>query len=185
MKKIALYLLLAISWVGYGQNGLQSIQGGTEVSNAINLYVGPNFSHGLGAVVMADLELKMFNENLTIGPTIGAGVSYYAYTETYYNAAFGYYYEEVKVKPVFILLPGVVGHYYFDWLIPNMHDKYDVFAKAKVTGILPFEKGLDPFFPVDVAVQAGGRVNMSDSFSFYGTVGYGHSYVNVGMSFKL
>lgn len=186
MKKLfGALLLLQLTVTGFSQKNTSSVMGGEEVSNAFNLYIGPNFRGGVGALIMMDLEFKMFNENLTLGPTLGAGIAYYPHTVADYNNGLGYTVYSTKIKPTFVVSPGVVAHYYFDWLIPNMSEKYDVFAKTKVAGIFAFDSDVDYFVPVDVTFQVGGRINMSDSFSFYGAVGYGHSYVNVGMSLKL
>jgi hypothetical protein len=189
MKKIKITLFsmfLAMGLFAQNTNSIKKIATGegTEVRNALNIYVGPSFVNGFGGIVMADFEIKMFNDNLTIGPSIGVGVASYPYSYKVDNGFGGTTYA-TGFKTSVIIAPAVVGHYYFDWLIPNMHARYDVFAKAKAGVLLATDKSIDPFFPVDIAIKAGGRINMTNNFSFYGTVGYGHSYVNVGISIKM
>ncbi|MCB9189130.1 MAG: hypothetical protein H6599_07585 [Flavobacteriales bacterium] len=142
----------------------------------LNVYVGPSFGSNLGGMVNFDLEIPMFDDNLTIGPSIGVG-----------RAAYKYYDENnVWIRENYLVInPAVVAHYYFDWLIPDMSEKFDVFAKAKlgwryVGGSHPYSYSV-----LDLNLQAGGRYNFSSNGSIYLAIGYAWAPMNLGVTIKL
>ncbi len=193
-KSLLIGLLLLGSAIGsqaQNNSSLMTVKGdgvGTEVGKALNIYVGPTFARGFGGMVMADFEIPMFTDNLTLGPTLGMGVASYHYLYWVSNGAYwggGYY--ETRTKSIMLINAGVVAHYYFDWLIPNMPDKYDVFAKIKTAALIRIgdNTNVTGFNPLDFSAQVGGRINFSESMSLYGAVGYGHSNLNIGFTFKL
>jgi hypothetical protein len=152
------------------------------VGRNFNIYIGPTYSaNGVGVMTYGDFETPMIVDNLTIGPYVGFGFGYAYNPKADYNLGWdGGYRGNYQTTPMVSF--GAVAHYYFDWLIPNMQEKYDVFAKMKIGGNLGFES-FAGFVP-DVDAQVGARIHVS-SMSLYGTVGYGRSYVNLGLSFGL
>lgn len=165
---------------------ISKAQGSSDVGKALNIYVSPTFSGGFGGMINGEFEIPMFVDNLTIAPYVGIGIASYGVWVNNNNNPFisGNYVQ----KPVLLLNAGVVAHYYFDWLIPNMPDKYDVFAKVKTAARLRLGDhnfNNQPYIPAYFSAKVGGRVNFSPSFSLYGAVGYGHSSIDFGLSFKM
>jgi hypothetical protein len=165
MRKLALIIGLVVT--AWGASAQQS---------QLNIYVGPNFNDYAGGGLHIDYEIPMFDDNLTIGPSLGIGMVRYAtLTEegtTYYgNSLF--------------FSPAVVGHYYFDWLIPDMDERFDVFAKAKL-GIRYAGNGY-PYqrMRMDLGLQAGGRYHFSDNASLYLALGYAWAPMHIGVTVKL
>lgn len=180
MKKIFLIGVLLM-----GSVFISKAQSSSDVGKALNIYVSPTFSGGIGGMINGEFEIPMFVDNLTIAPYVGVGVtSYSVWVDN--NSFLGGHYTQ---KPILLLNAGVVAHYYFDWLIPNMPDKYDVFAKVKTAARLRIGNDNytynNPFIPVYFSAKVGGRVNFSPSVSLYGAAGYGHSSVDVGLTFKM
>lgn len=186
--KILLFVIaMTLTTIGTSQLG-KSISnyslgsGDSEVGKALNVYLSPTFSHGVGVVANVDFEIPMITDNLTLAPSLGIGVATYSYNYWTNNNFYGY--NSTGFKSVMVIRAGVVAHYYFDWLIPNMPEKYDVFAKVRTGAIFTADSDVN-VNPFDVSAQVGGRYNFSSKASLYGAVGYGHSYINVGLSFKL
>jgi len=184
MKKIILIAMLLI-----GSTVVSTAQSASDVRKALNIYVSPTFGGPLGGMINAEFEMPMFVDNLTIAPYVGAGVaSYNVWVNNGNNGNNTFPGGGYVRKSVALLNVGVVGHYYFDWLIPNMPDKFDVFAKAKAAS--RFRLGgndyvYESYVPIYVSIKAGGRVNFTPSFSLYGAVGYGHSSFDFGLTLKM
>lgn len=144
--------------------------------NQLNIYLGPSMGRTYGGMINLDYEIQMLDDNLTIGPSLGIG-----------TARYNYYVDNnmVKRESYMILNPAVVAHYYFDWLIPNMDTRFDVFTKAKlgwrmVGGNHPYSYSV-----LDLNLQVGGRYNFSDKASIYLALGYAYAPMNLGVSIRL
>ncbi len=150
-------------------------------SGTLNLLVGPSFHRGFGGMFTAEYEIKMFDDNLTIGPKIGLGMSRYGYAN--YDA-FGKFTHNTY-RSGLIVHPGAVAHYYFDWLIDDMPSQLDLFAKASagfwyvLDGDLRNQRNYVPF---TFGLFAGGRYHFESDWSFYLALGFGTSYANLGLS---
>lgn len=172
MKKILIVIILGISFVNYGQD----IPSGT-----LNLLVGPSFHRGFGGMFTAEYEIKMLDENLTIGPKLGVGMSRYNYLNYYGNGV----YSHTTYRSGLVIHPGAVAHYYFDWLIDDMPSQLDLFAKASagfwfvMDGDLRTQRNYTPF---TFGLFAGGRYHFDSDWSFYLALGFGTSYANLGLS---
>lgn len=164
MRKLALILgLVVASWSASAQ------------VNQLNVYVGPSLGNTYGGMFNLDYEIQMFDDNLTIGPSIGIGSARYKYmvdNVTYHES-------------YMVINPAVVGHYYFDYLIPDMPDHFDLFAKAKlgmryVGGNYAYSGAV-----LDLNLQAGGRYYFNSTTSLYLAIGYAYAPMNLGVSIQL
>jgi hypothetical protein len=84
-----------------------------------------------------------------------------------------------------VLNPGIVAHYYFDWLIEEMPEHFDLFAKADLGYWFVFDNTFRTnrnYLPVTFGLYAGGRYHFESDWSLYLSVGFGTSYVNIGLS---
>ncbi len=156
-----------------------------NVTPALNIFLGPGSVNGLGFSLGGDFEIPMFVDNLTIGPGVGLGVGRRSYWFGHTNT--------------FDLKLNAVAYYYFDWLIPNMPDKFDVFANLN-TGVrfrsytdyydsyytAYYSKSSETYtnFGFNIETYVGGRYNFSENMSLYAKVGYGSYYGAFGISFK-
>ncbi|MCB9196903.1 MAG: hypothetical protein H6600_00445 [Flavobacteriales bacterium] len=146
-------------------------------STQLNMYLGPGYGrYGRGGMFNLDLEIPMLDDNLTIGPSVGIGLGNYVYNVN------GTHYREQYM----VINPAVVGHYYFDWLIPDMPSHFDLFAKAKLgmrwfTGNDYTYRG----YYLDWTLQAGGRYHFNEKASFYLAVGYAYAPLNLGLTIQL
>lgn len=157
--------------------GLITIALGAKAQDTqLNVYLGPSFGTYYGGMINLDLEIPMLDDNLTIGPSIGIGRATYKYFNN----------NSVWVREDYLVInPAIVAHYYFDWLIPDMPEEFDLFAKAKLGW--RFAGGNHPYrySVLDLNVQAGGRWNFSSNASLYLALGYGWAPMNIGVTVKL
>lgn len=164
MKKLALVIGLIIGTLSYHAQQSQ-----------LNFYVGPSFGAYQGGVFNVDYEIPMLDDNLTIGPSLGLGMGRY-----------GYLTEGVVIYHNYMIFnPAVVGHYYFDWLIPDMDERFDVFAKAKAG--IRYSGGNYAYsgLRIDLNLQAGGRWHFSSKGSLYLALGYAWAPMNLGVTLRL
>ena len=162
--------------------GLSNISRAQDVpSGTLNLLVGPSFHGGVGGMFTAEYEIKMLDDNLTLGPKLGVGMSRYGYSYYDVNGKFTHN----TYRSGLIVHPGIVAHYYFDWLIDDMPDKFDLFAKASAgfwfvqDGDVRSQRNYVPF---TFGLFAGGRYHFESDWSFYLALGFGTSYANLGLS---
>ena len=162
--------------------GLSNISRAQDIpSGTLNLLVGPSFHGGFGGMFTAEYEIQMLDDNLTIGPSLGFGMSRYRYPLYDINGRF----VTNEYSSGVILHPGVTAHYYFDWLIEEMPSQFDLFAKA--TGGFWFSsnrnmRSQNYYSPITFGFYAGGRYHFESDWSFYLALGFGTSYANLGLS---
>jgi hypothetical protein len=175
MKRVLVIIgivVFGLSFKGFSQN----IPSGT-----FNLLVGPSFHRGFGGMLTGEYEIQMLEDNLTIGPKIGIGMSRYPFANYNING----YYTHNTYRSGLVVHPGVVAHYYFDWLIDDMPSRFDLFAKASagfwfvMDGDLRTQRNYTPF---TFGLFAGGRYHFESDWSFYLALGFGTSYANLGLS---
>lgn len=203
MKKIVIILALAMISMSLfadggetkGLTGLRYNPDPTsgEVGQALNIYFGlGNVQNaGFGLNLGLDYEIPVIDPNLTLGPGFMLGLSPYSYN--YWDFS-GWH---VKNGVGMSFYGGVVAHYYFDWLIPNMPDEFDVFLTSSAGGgFVTYSNNSqnktfnnstiyenEMFYEFGNAI--GGRWNFSDSMSMYAQVGHGTSTLLFGLSFKM
>ncbi len=150
-------------------------------SGTLNILVGPSFHRGFGGMLTGEYEIQMLEDNLTIGPKLGVGVSRYPYTFYTQN---GFYMHNVY-RTGLVVHPGAVAHYYFDWLIDDMPAQLDLFAKASAGFWFVMDGDLRTqgvYTPFTFGLYAGGRYHFESDWSFYLALGFGTSYANIGLS---
>ena len=193
MKKITILIAIAIislsSFAEGGKTlGLKSINYSPDptsgkVKNAINLYTGLGSVYGssYGLNLGFDFEKPIFDPNLTLGPRFKMGMA--RYYNPYWDDS-GIWHDYTNQMSFY---GGVVAHYYFDWLIPNMPDAFDVFVTSDAGyGVVTYSySGYANYSYFDYGFAVGGRWNFSEKVSLYAQAGYGTSTVLFGLSFKL
>lgn len=141
-----------------------------DVGQVINLYIAPSsYNNYIGSVsTFASYEIPMFDPNLTLGPEIGFafGGNLNGFSST-----------------TFVL--NAKATYYFDWLIPNMPDMFDVFIVGTSGLYLSNYSNSTSHLGFDFGNYVGGRWNFQENISVYALAGYGSSIGAVGISFKL
>ncbi len=172
MKKILIILLL-IAFRGISQD----IPSGT-----LNVLLGPSYNGGYGGLITAEYEIQMLDDNLTIGPKLGFGTTRYNNTEIINDVVV-----VQENRSSLILNPGLVAHYYFDWLIDDMPNHFDLFAKADFGYWFVFDndhRTRRNYLPMTFGLYAGGRYHFESDWSLYLSIGFGMSYANIGLSKK-
>jgi len=203
MKKITIILALVMIASGLFADGdeTKTITGlrynpdptNGGVGQALNMYFGLGYigNAGYGLSLGLDYEIPVIDPNLTLGPGFRVGFSPYTYD--YWNLT-GWHTDNGLGVSVF---GGVTAHYYFDWLIPNMPDEFDVFITSNAgVGYVTYTNS-DAFTSYygtnyyanyvffDFGNAIGGRWNFSDNMSMYLQVGHGTSSVLFGLTFKM
>ena len=165
-----------------------------DVGQALNTYIGLGSVGivGYGLNLGLDYEIPLIDPNLTLGPAVRLGVKPYSY----------HYWDGGDLKVANGLGIGVSGgvsaHYYFDWLIPDMPDEFDVFITSNVgVGFITYTNSYhyrtgyyntnlyNNSILFDFGNAIGGRWNFSDNMSMYLQVGQGRSTVLFGLTFKM
>ncbi len=194
MKKLTLLCVAVLMSVMVFADGYKTLQKKSfsynpnpksgNVVPALNLYTGPAYYSGFGMSIGGDYEIPMLVDNLTLGPGANIGFGRNSHVWGHYTR--------------FDLVANVVGHYYFDWLIPDMPDEFDAFFTAAMgLRFRTFSDHYDGYYGVAAHTKTysnirfnfesyiGGRWNFSPNMSLYAKFGYGSYYTAVGISFKL
>lgn len=179
MKKIALLFLMALI-MGSSASAQNYDQGDMNLSAGI----------GFGSVLSGDLVLPPTSLSFEYGlmEDIGVGVYFgYATAEEVLNFYSG---EQYRWDYTYTLI-GLRGAYHF-WSTDNI----DVYGGAMLGwNVATAEYSSDDIDEslvddVDVggfafSLYAGGRYYVNDMFGFYGELGYGISFFNLGLTLKL
>ena len=203
MKKIT--ILLALVMAGFSlfadgdeTKGLINMRYSPDptagnVGQALNIYFGiASVGHaGTGLSLGLDYEIPIIDPNLTLGPGFRMGLSPYSYD--YWNNSGWHVGTGLGTK----FYGGVTAHYYFDWLIPNMPDEFDVFITSNAGfGFITYSNSdeyntyynssyYDNYTFFDFGNAIGGRWNFKENMSMYLQVGQGTSSVLFGLTFKM
>ncbi len=179
MKRITLFLI-SFLMVGIAfADGLKTTQSSNtsyapdpnsgDVGSALNIYIAPS-SYGAytGSITtFASYEIPMIDPNLTLGPELGF--------------AFGGNLNGVSSTT---FVANVKATYYFDWLIPQMPDMFDVFLTS-TAGISLSNSSLGSSnLYLDFGDYIGGRWNFKENMSVYVIAGYGSAVGAAGITFK-